>query len=82
VDRLAPVRFSVSELPMAVKNGAGGNKHQVETMIAGVAVFDYDRDGWPDIYVSNGATVPGLEKADPSFLNRLSRNNRDGTFTT
>lgn len=77
----APVRFSVSELPMVVSNGATGDKHQVETMIAGVAVFDYDGDGWPDIYVCNGATVPRLDKVDAKYSNRLFRNNHDGTFT-
>jgi enediyne biosynthesis protein E4 len=76
-----PVRFSESQLPMIVRNGATGAKHQVETMIAGVAVFDYDRDGWPDIYIANGATVPALEKADASYSNRLFHNNHDGTFT-
>ncbi len=79
--QVLPVRFSRYELPMVVKNGATGEKHQVETMIAGVAVFDYDADGWPDIYVANGATLPGLVKKDPSYANRLFRNNHDGTFT-
>jgi enediyne biosynthesis protein E4 len=74
------VRFSLTELPMTVKNGATGDMHQIETMIAGVAVFDYDGDGWPDIYVANGATSPGLEKTDAGFQNRLFRNNHDGTF--
>jgi enediyne biosynthesis protein E4 len=77
---LARVRFAASELPMTVRNGATGDKHQIETMIAGVAVFDYDGDGWPDIFVANGATSPGLTKTDASFSNRLFRNNRDGTF--
>ncbi|MFN7997588.1 MAG: FG-GAP-like repeat-containing protein [Bryobacteraceae bacterium] len=76
-----PIRFSESNLPMVVKNGASGEKHQVETMIAGVAVLDFDGDGWPDIYVTNGATVPALEKADSSYWNRLFRNNHDGTFS-
>jgi Tfp pilus assembly protein PilF len=76
----APVHFSSDELPMTVKNGATGNMHQIETMIAGVAVLDYDGDGWPDIYVANGATSPALEKADESFHNRLFRNRHDGTF--
>ena len=66
---------------MIVKNGAAGDMHQIETMIAGVAVFDYDGDGWPDIYVANGATSPGLDKVDASFHNRLFRNDHDGTFT-
>ncbi len=76
-----PVRFSSTELPMTVKNGATGDMHQIETMIAGVAIFDYDGDGWPDIYIANGATSPGLEKSDPAFHNRLFRNRHDGTFT-
>jgi hypothetical protein len=78
---VAPARFSRIELPMIVKNGAAGEKHQIETMIAGVAVLDYDGDGWPDIYVANGALIPSLDKADPSFFNRLFRNNHDGSFT-
>lgn len=77
----APVSFASAGLPMVVKNGATGEMHQIETMIAGVAILDYDQDGWPDIYVTNGATVPGLEKRDPSFWNRLFQNNGDGTFS-
>jgi len=81
LEQIVPVHFSTSELHMIVKNGASGEKHQVETMIAGVAVFDYDGDGWPDIYVSNGAALPDLVKKDRSYSNRLFRNNHDGTFT-
>jgi tetratricopeptide (TPR) repeat protein len=79
-DAVAPVSFESTALPMIVKNGATGEKHLIETMIAGVAVFDYDNDGWPDIFIANGATSPGLQKADPTFYNRLFRNNHDGTF--
>ncbi len=56
------------------------HKHQPETMVSGVALLDYDNDGWLDIYVVNGATMPGLDKTDPKFHNRLFRNRRDGTF--
>src|SRR3984957_6481164 len=38
----AAIRFSANGLPMVVNNGAQGDMHQVETMIAGVAIFDYD----------------------------------------
>ena len=35
------------------------HRHQPETMISGIALLDYDGDGWLDIYVVNGATMPG-----------------------
>jgi len=56
-------------------------KHQPETMVSGVALFDFDNDGWLDIYAVNGATLTGLDKSDPIYWNRLFRNGRDGTFT-
>jgi hypothetical protein len=56
------------------------HKHQPETMVSGVALLDYDGDGWLDIYAVNGATMPGLDKSDPKFHNRLFRNRGDGTF--
>jgi hypothetical protein len=79
-----PVAF-VDVAPQAgidfiLRNAASGDRHQIETMVSGVAVFDYDSDGWPDIYFVNGASLPKLEKSDPSFYNRLYRNRRDGTF--
>ena len=64
-----------------VRNSATPEKHLIETMIAGVAVFDYNNDGLPDIYFVNGADQPSLSKRDESFWNRLYRNNGDGTFT-
>ncbi|MEO8126412.1 MAG: FG-GAP-like repeat-containing protein [Bryobacteraceae bacterium] len=79
--RTGAIHFESSPLNMTVRTGATGSKHLVETMIAGVAVFDYDNDGWPDIFFANGATVPGLRKTDASYSNRLFRNNRDGTFS-
>ena len=57
------------------------NKNQVETMVAGVALFDYDGDGYLDIYFVNGAEIPSLQKTSPEYWNRLYHNNHDGTFT-
>lgn len=76
-----PVRFEEKALPMILKNGASGSKYLPETMTGGVAVFDYNNDGWPDIYFVNGAALPSRKKTDPSYWNRLFRNNGDGTFT-
>jgi len=56
-------------------------KHQPETMLGGVAVFDYDGDGYLDIYFVNGAGMPSLIKEGPQFKNRLFRNNHNLTFT-
>lgn len=64
-----------------LRNSATPEKHQIETMPGGVAVFDYNNDGRPDIYFVNGATVPDLAKDGPQFYNALYRNNGDGTFT-
>ena len=50
-------------------------------MAGGVAVFDYNNDGLLDIFFTNGAEIPSLEKSDPGYYNRLFRNNGDGTFT-
>ena len=55
-------------------------KHQPETMISGIALFDYNNDDWLDIYVVNGATMPGLKKDSAVYYNRLFRNKGDGTF--
>ncbi len=62
-------------------NSATPEKHQIETMVAGVAVFDYNGDERPDIYFVNGALQPKLEKAGPEYYNRLYRNDGDGIFT-
>jgi hypothetical protein len=70
-----------SGITFKMNNSVSARKHQVETMLAGVAVFDYNNDGWMDIYFSNGASLPGMDKSDPRYWNRLYRNNGDGTFT-
>jgi len=57
------------------------NKNQPETMVAGVALLDYDNDGYLDVFVVNGAAIPSLQKESPKYWNRLYHNNRDGTFT-
>ena len=63
-------------------------KYILESIGGGVAIFDFDRDGRPDIFFANGAAIqdpmPGNahpEKTSPAFWNRLYHQERDGTFT-
>lgn len=60
-------------------SGAFGAKHLPETMGAGCAFLDYDRDGWLDILLVNGMDWPGHKHRRDTL--RLYRNNRNGTFT-
>ena len=68
-------------LQFVTQNSASPFKNQVETMVAGVGLLDYDGDGFLDIYLVNGAAIPSLTKESPTYWNRLYRNNHDGTFT-
>src|SRR5437773_11822852 len=61
-------------------NAASGQKYLIETMGPGCAFFDYDGDGYLDIYFVNGASLPGF-RPDGELRNALYRNNHDGTFT-
>jgi hypothetical protein len=70
-----------SGLNFTTANSPTANKNQIETMVAGVALLDYDGDGYLDIYVVNGAAIPSLKKESPAYWNRLFHNNHDGTFT-
>lgn len=50
-------------------------------MAGGVAVFDYNKDGRPDIFFTNGANIETLKKDSPKYSNRLFRNDGKGVFT-
>jgi hypothetical protein len=64
-----------------LENNRTPQKYMIETMPGGVAAFDYNGDGLPDIYFTNAAVVPSLEKTSPKFWNRLYRNDGDLHFT-
>jgi len=65
---------------MTVFGGKDSKKFIIETTGTGVAIFDYDNDGWPDIFLVNGTTLEGFP-ADKGPTNHLYRNNHDGTFS-
>src|SRR5262245_16143286 len=54
-------------------------KYIVESMSGGVALIDYDRDGWPDIYFTNAPDVD-MQLAGKKARSALFHNNHDGTF--
>src|SRR6201987_3246995 len=61
--------------------GPAKKKFILETVGSGVALFDYDNDGWLDIYLVNGATYEALEGKGEAPHAALFHNNHDGTFT-
>ncbi len=53
----------------------------LESVGSGVALLDYDNDGWLDIYLLNGSTVPAQNGKEPPPRAMLFHNNHDGTFS-
>src|SRR5216684_4366382 len=84
-----PADLGVSFLNIARESGLnaktifGGehkNKYLLETTGSGVAFYDYDNDGWLDIFLVNGWRLEGFP-AGKEPTSHLFKNNRDGTFT-
>jgi len=80
-----PIRFEdladKAGIQFRLLNSVSPQRYSIETMLGGVALFDYNNDGLLDIFLTNGAAIPSLEKTGPQYWNRLYRNNGDGTFT-
>ncbi|MEX2301588.1 MAG: CRTAC1 family protein, partial [Bryobacterales bacterium] len=64
-----------------LENDPTPEKHMVETMAGGLAVFDYNNDGRPDIFFANGAKMPEMKKTAAKYNNRLYRNEGGLKFT-
>jgi hypothetical protein len=63
------------------KMGVPEKRFIVETNGSGVALIDYDNDGWLDIYLVNGSTFDALDGKEAQPHAALFHNNHDGTFT-
>jgi len=63
------------------RSGSADKKVIIDTPGSGVALLDYDNDGWLDIYLLNGSTVAALKGREPAPKAMLFHNNHDGTFT-
>jgi len=63
-----------------IYGGQHKNKYLLETTGCGVAFYDYDNDGWLDIFLVNGSRLEAFPKGKEP-ISRLFKNNRDGTFT-
>ncbi|HSV90828.1 MAG TPA: CRTAC1 family protein [Nitrospiraceae bacterium] len=70
-----------SGVDFVLNNGTTVDKPIIDSIPGGVALLDYDSDGFLDIFFTNGARIPSLSKEGPGFYNRLYHNNQDGTFT-
>ena len=69
---------------LTIPNVWGGVDHKriiIETKGSGIAFFDYDNDGWLDIYLTNGNRLDAHWPAGKEPTTHLYKNNRDGTFT-
>ncbi|HKR85915.1 MAG TPA: CRTAC1 family protein [Terriglobales bacterium] len=81
--RLADFEDVSAKAGLTMMNVFGGietKNYIIETTGTGVAIFDYDNDGWPDVFVVNGTTLQGAPSAQVP-TNHLYHNNHDGTFT-
>ena len=74
-------RQEQSGVTFVLNNGTTDDKPIIDSTLGGVALLDYDNDGYLDLFFANGASIPGLSKSNPAFSNRLYHNNHDGTFT-
>jgi enediyne biosynthesis protein E4 len=84
-ETIAAVRFenvaSRAGIDFILHNHPTPQKHLIETMTGGIAAFDYNGDGLTDIFFTNGASIPSLQKDSPQYFNRLYRNEGGWKFT-
>ncbi|MEJ2007717.1 MAG: CRTAC1 family protein [Acidobacteriota bacterium] len=79
---VSPIRFALQSIPFRVETEETPSvAHAPAAMEGGVAVFDYNKDGRPDIFFTNAANIATLKKDSAKFSNKLFRNEGNGVFT-
>ncbi len=80
-DKTNPLKFIYHPIDFTLDSCETPEKHAPETMAGGVAVFDYNNDGFLDILFLNGADIRSLKKNSAKYSDRLFANDGKGHFT-
>ena len=76
----APIHFAYRHIDFKLDSCETPQRHAPETMAGGVAIFDYNNDGFLDIFFTNGADIRTLKKSSSKYSNRLFENDGKGNF--
>src|SRR5439155_23200127 len=77
----APIHFTYQPIRFRLDSCETPRRHAPETMAGGIALLDYNNDGYPDVFFTNGADIQSLKKTSPKYSNRLFKKDGKAHFT-